>query len=821
MLKKSQNDKSEQEITEQTKTKKLSFKERIHDVFDDAAVSMTDFKENSGKSLAKWSLVYLIIAFLSLFLFNADKQLDLIEYPFVLSLIVPRMMSLFLFTCPVLKLKKRKSSFILMTALWFMWHCISFDRIKLGLATTVILIFCAILVYFGEKDNESVRYIKLFNSLQLYMLYSILMVFALQIAQMKSFVEPFETFLLQPDIFACNLLCFAAFGSVIFWIKRPKSGIVIYTVLWAALAIISFCKSIKTFEPVLFLDVFSVREGFRAFFTYYHWIFVAIIIVLAVAFVVGLVFLIKKEKKKKFSLVRMFGSFLFVMVVFCSVYFISGLSFMQTESKTGKDEYDRKGFVYSFLFYSVDSLVVEPEGYDRTIIENIYDNVENSYIPFKNPSNVQNVIAVQLESFCDINTYPGLKTEKDPMPFMRSLMNDYTSGYVTVPVFGGLTVKSEFEFITGLSIQNVPLGYSPYVQHICDEPVDSLARYFKSEGFNTTAIHNYQGEFFSRHEVYKNLGFDTYIPYECMSDIKKIDDRIWGNDDVFLNHIEQVLDSNGNGKNFVYAITVQLHGEYNPIPESEYTMKITGIKDKEQEGAIAYYIQQLQEVDKMVENLIKMLSEREEDTYVIFYGDHLPSLYVEVSDEMSHEQKYSTPFFTWNNMGIKKAEKTSENEENKTLADTQLFKLSTIMCNELGVDGTFMNKFHRVYNDTNAYSSEFSFIQYYKMYDEAKDSDFRNDDYEIGLKPIVIEEITNTGKEEFTIKGSGFTRDTYFCINNKTVYNLKFVDENTLILSEFDDDVEINDKISLRIIGEKLGNVLKESKHYEWGKILS
>ena len=226
-------------------------------------------------------------------------------------------------------------------------------------------------------------------------------------------------------------------------------------------------------------------------------------------------------------------------------------------------------------------------------------------------------------------------------------------------------------------------------------------------------------------------------------------------------------------------------------------------------------------VDKMVENLIKMLSEREEDTYVIFYGDHLPSLFVEVSDGMTHEQKYSTPYFTWNNMGIKKAEKTSDNEDIKALADTQLFKLSTVMCNELGIDGSFMNKFHRVYSDTNAYSSEFSFIQYYKMYDEAKYSDFGNDDYEIGLKPLIIKEITNTGKEEFTIKGSGFTRDTYFCINNKTVYNLKYVDENTLILSAFDDDVEVNDKISLRIIGEKLGNVLKESKHYEWGKILS
>ena len=69
MLKKSQNDKSEQEIAEQTTSKKLSFKERIHGVFEDAAVSVTDFKENSGKSFAKWSLVYIIIAFLSLFLF--------------------------------------------------------------------------------------------------------------------------------------------------------------------------------------------------------------------------------------------------------------------------------------------------------------------------------------------------------------------------------------------------------------------------------------------------------------------------------------------------------------------------------------------------------------------------------------------------------------------------------------------------------------------------------------------------------------------------------------------------------------------------------
>ena len=805
MLKKSQSEKAP----------KVPFKERISLLLNDASASVMQFKETSSKSFCKWAFVYLLVAFLSLFVFNANDKLDLLEYPFVLALIVPRLMTLFLFTCPILVLKKRKSSFILMTSLWFMWHCIAFDRIKLGLATSVILLFCAVLVYFGENDNLSLNYRSLFNHLQMYLLYSVIMVFALQMAQMRSLIKPFSSFLLQPDIFACNLLCFAAFGSLIFWVRKPKVVITLYTILWTALAIISFCKSKKTFEPVLFLDIFSVREGVRAFFTYYHWLFVALIFILGIAAIVGIIFLIKKEKKVKFSLVRMFASFIFVMIVFCSVYFISGMSFMQSESKTGKNEYDRKGFVYSFLFYSVDSLVVEPEGYSDTIIHSIYETVDEEYIPYQESSNVQNVIAVQLESFCDIyKEYPNLKLEKDPMPFMRSLMNDYTSGTVKVPVFGGLTVKSEFEFITGLSIENVPLGYSPYVQHICDNPMDSLVRYFSKEGYNTTAIHNYQGEFFSRHEVYKNLGFDTYIPYECMPDVEKIPSKIWGNDSVFLNHIEQALDSNGSEKNFIYAITVQLHGEYNPIPESEYTMKISGIKDKEQEGAIAYYVKQLQEVDKMVQELITMLSEREEETYVMFYGDHMPSLFVEVSDSMTHQQKYSTPFFTWNNMGIKKAEISSY---------VDLYKLSTLMCNELGVEGSFMNKFHNVFKDTNKYSTEFSSIQYYKMYDEADDVDFSNDKYEIGLTPLTITEITLADdaveENKYFIKGTGFTKDTYFCINNKTVYNIEFVDENNAILHEFDEDLEVGDKISLRIIGEKLGNVLKESKQYEWSKV--
>mgnify|MGYP003299475036 CR=1 FL=1 len=112
----------------------------------------------------------------------------------------------------------------------------------------------------------------------------------------------------------------------------------------------------------------------------------------------------KSERTNSFkkTIVFIFAFYVFVMLVFCSVYFISSMAFMQTESKTGKNEYDKKGFVYSFLFYSVDSLVVEPDGYNSTVIDTIYDTVDEKYTGYDAPSNVQNVIVIQLESFCDI-----------------------------------------------------------------------------------------------------------------------------------------------------------------------------------------------------------------------------------------------------------------------------------------------------------------------------------------------------------------------------------------------------------------------------------
>ena len=277
----------------------------------------------------------------------------------------------------------------------------------------------------------------------------------------------------------------------------------------------------------------------------------------------------------------------------------------------------------------------------------------------------------------------------------------------------------------------------------------------------------------NNHQYYLFSEIDVKNATET-TDIEK-KDAIWGNDEVFVNHIENALDNNGDGKNFVYGITVQLHGDYHPIPESEYTMNVSGVQDPEKEGAWAYYIQQLEEVDKMVKDLIEMLSNREESTYVIFYGDHLPSIFVGAGDHLSTKQKYATPYFTWNNMGIKKAEGTNA-DSGKYEPDIKLYQLSTLMCNELNLSGSFMNRFHNIYKDSSSFNHEFSCIQYYKMYDENKNVTFTNDTYQIGMLPFSIEEITFDSESlSYHIKGERFTQDTYFCVDNKTVYNVKFI----------------------------------------------
>lgn len=61
-----------------------------------------------------------------------------------------------------------------------------------------------------------------------------------------------------------------------------------------------------------------------------------------------------------------------------------------------------------------------------------------------------NIIFLQLESFFDINNMTNITFSENPVPYFESLMEQYPSGYLDVPIVGAGTVNTEFEVMTGM-----------------------------------------------------------------------------------------------------------------------------------------------------------------------------------------------------------------------------------------------------------------------------------------------------------------------------------------------------------------------------------
>lgn len=108
---------------------------------------------------------------------------------------------------------------------------------------------------------------------------------------------------------------------------------------------------------------------------------------------------------------------------------------------------------------------------------------------------------------------------------------------------------------------------------------------------------------------------------------------------------------------YIYTISVQGHGAY---PEEQVltdpVIKVTGAESEEKRNQWEYYVNQLYEMDQFVEELITALSHRDEETVLVMYGDHLPTMGLEARD-MKNGHLYSTEYFIWDNMGLEKTDK--------------------------------------------------------------------------------------------------------------------------------------------------------------------
>lgn len=338
-----------------------------------------------------------------------------------------------------------------------------------------------------------------------------------------------------------------------------------------------------------------------------------------------------------------------------------------------------------------------PKDYNKEKVYEILENIEINENSENSENNVKpNVIMIMSESFFDPTVLKGISFSKEPIPNIKSLLEEYTSGKFISSTFAGGTSNIEFEAFTGQSIAHLPYGMVPYMdlkENISE--IDTLPKIMKDNGYKTYALHTYDKTFYDRDINYPNMGFDTYIGVDELYNPQYFGKYV--SDETFTDNIIKIIEDNNADNNnqplFIWGVTMQNHTPYTTSNYShELEIKVSGenLTDNAKD-TLAAYVNGLHNSDKAIKKLIDYLENTEVPTVVLFFGDHLPSLYDVYMDTKLINTKDTTkwntaemlavhtlPFFIYDNFNFK------QEYSNDKIVGTAF--LGNYLCNYVGLN---------------------------------------------------------------------------------------------------------------------------------------
>ncbi len=470
--------------------------------------------------------------------------------------------------------------------------------------------------------------------------------------------------------------------------------------------------------------------------------------------------------------------------------------------------YSDYGFIYGFSSSVVGVGMSTPNGYSEAVIDDVLSKVEVEETTL-DTENAPNIIVVLLESFIDPYEVNFLELSEDPIPNFHYLYDNYTSGHLTVPVVGAGTANTEFEVLTGMNMQYFGTGEYPYKTVYKEiDSVESVASVLSTLGYGTHAVHNNGGNFYSRANAFSLMGFDTFTSKEMMNIQEYTPLRNWPTDHILVSETEKALDSTEDQSDFVYTITVQGHGAY---PEYQVldnpTIQVSGADTEEENYQWEYYINMIHEVDNFIGDLIDMVNERDEDTIIVFFGDHLPTMNLEEED-MATGDLFQTKYVTYNNFGLAKED-----------ADLTAYELMPTILDQLGIhEGTIMT-YTQSQMDSIDYLSGLQLLQYDLLYGSqyAYDGEdpYPATEIEMGVEDVTLDRLWISVDDEYLcLRGSNFTAWSRVYINGEKV-STQFVSSNLLQVKLSNIDLQDGDEIVVQQMGSS-NTVFRASNSLTW-----
>lgn len=679
----------------------------------------------------------------------------------------------------------------------------------------------------GEKMGKITPFLNRYSLVFHYLLACIICLFAETVSR-HSFLSACSFVVHSPFTFMYNaLIIFVTFLGVYFFKRRALVRVFISTV-WCFLGIINGCVLAERVTPFGFTDLKLVSDLFAMQSTYFTPL-MGILAIGGVSLFIGLcIFLFKNGPVYRGKMHRVL---MLLIVASCFLWFP-----MVTNAAVNNDVltdyfdniaqgYERYGFVYGFSSSVVNRGMDKPENYSEEAVKEVLHTVSENMISenklYRGDSYVSavssqvnesvsansivvvpadpsdpdspNIILVLLESFVDPTEINFLKFSEDPVPNFHRLESEFSTGYLEVPVVGAGTANTEFEVLTGMSMKFFGTGEYPYKTILKTNSCESTASVLADIGYGTHVVHNNKAKFYSRNNAFAKMGFDTFTSREFMNIQEYNPLGSWPTDHILIQEVSKSLDATPDQSDFVYTITVQGHGAY-PTEKvfDNPEIQISG-NDLTEESFYQweYYVNEIHEVDKFIGDLTQTLSERNEKTLVVMFGDHLPTMNLE-NENMKSGDIFKTKYITWNNFGMAKQD-----------SNITAYQLMADMTDRIGIhEGTLLS-YHQSQNadlqkeNEQSYIDGLNLLQYDVLYGERyaynQQDLYPETNLEMGLKDAVVSSAYI--KDGFLyVRGSDFTPWSKVFINGDGV-KTRQISTRCLQVELTDNELETGDEI--------------------------
>ena len=602
--------------------------------------------------------------------------------------------------------------------------------------------------------------------------------FVIEAISRHSVVAAWDYMTGTPMVFLYNAFMIFVTFSIVYLFKRRIFVRMIIGAIWVILGIANGYILLKRVTPFNAQDLKIAGDGIALINNYCNGFEVVVIVVGAVALLIWLISMWRRGGQyagKIHHIAALIG------IIVCGVLytFVTNIAIDKRVVSTYFENiafaYEDYGLPYCFSASLFNTGISEPNGYTKKAMAKIDKDGElNQTATSRSSDELPNIIVVQLESYFDVANAEFFTTSEDACPNLHNLYQNYSNGYFKVPSVGAGTANTEFEVLTGMNLRYFGPGEYPYKTYSKKHPTESAATALASLGYGTHALHDNTGNFYSRANVFNNMGFDTFTSKEFMNVLQTTENG-WAKDEILTQHIMEAMDTTKQ-EDFVFTVSVQGHGNY---PETQVIenpkIKVEGIEDEALKNKWEYYVNQVYEMDQFVGDLIKAVEERNEPSVVVFYGDHLPTMGLKAED-LKSRYLYNTNYVIWDNIGLQKDDK-----------NIPAYQLMSEVLNRLDIHSGTVFNYHQQRKGTKNYLSDLELLQYDILYGKQYvyngKAPITEGHMVMGIRNVSLSSIVPQLNSGYSLYGENFTKYSRVYVNGEKQKS-SFLNNTRINLSE-------------------------------------